>query len=43
MNRVKLVEKEKSNLEASKVEAEEYLKQEREIIDKKSILYQTYR
>jgi structural maintenance of chromosome 4 len=43
LNRVKLVEKEKGNLEGAKNEAEEYLKQEREIIDKRSILYQIYR
>jgi len=43
VNRVKIVEKDKGNLEASKIEAEECIKQEKEIIDKRSILYQLYR
>jgi hypothetical protein len=33
VNRVKIVEKDKGNLEASKIEAEECIKQEKEIID----------
>jgi structural maintenance of chromosome 4 len=43
INRLKIVEKEKANLEPAKVEAEEYLKTESEIISKKSIVYQINR
>jgi len=43
VSRVKLVEKNKANLESSKLEAEAYIKQEREIIDKRSVLCQFLR
>lgn len=43
MNRLKLVEKEKENLEGAKDEAEEYIHKEKEIIDKRSVLFQIHR
>jgi structural maintenance of chromosome 4 len=42
LNRVKLVEKEKDNLEGAKKEAEEYLSKEKQISLKKGELYQIY-
>jgi structural maintenance of chromosome 4 len=40
LNRVKVAEKEREGLEGAKTEAEEFLQKERDIIDKRSILYQ---
>jgi structural maintenance of chromosome 4 len=42
LNRLKIVEKEKNNLEGSKVEAEAYLKKELLIASKQNVLYQIY-
>jgi structural maintenance of chromosome 4 len=42
LNRLKIVEKEKNNLEGPKVEAEEYLKKELLIASKQNVLYQMY-
>eukprot|EP01113_Clastostelium_recurvatum_P039386 TRINITY_DN6002_c0_g1_i1.p1 TRINITY_DN6002_c0_g1~~TRINITY_DN6002_c0_g1_i1.p1 ORF type:complete len:1300 (-),score=349.43 TRINITY_DN6002_c0_g1_i1:26-3889(-) len=43
LNRVKVVEKDKENLESAKLEAEESLRKEREAIEARSTLYQKYR
>lgn len=43
LNRLKIAEKERGNLESAKNEAEECLQKEREIIDKRSILFQIFR
>ncbi|PRP89023.1 structural maintenance of chromosome protein [Planoprotostelium fungivorum] len=43
LSRLKHAEKEVEGLESSKIEAEEFLKREREVIDKKFVLYQLRR
>ncbi|EQC42732.1 hypothetical protein SDRG_00455 [Saprolegnia diclina VS20] len=42
LNRVRVVEKEKENLEDAKTEAQEYLEKERDVYLKSNILYQLY-